>query len=668
MCGLVGFVGGRWSAGGGQVPALLRAMAACIHHRGPDHGDVWTDDEHRVALAHARLAIVDLSPAGDQPMRSATGRWVIVYNGEIYNHMDLRRQLAEAGARFEWRGHSDTETLLAAIETWGLEESLKRAIGMFAFALWDRQEKALFLGRDRLGEKPLYYGWQGKGTERTFLFGSELKAMASHPAFEGEIDRDALTLYVRHVYIPGPHSIYRGIAKLEPGCFLRLGQGESEPVVRRFWSAAMVAEAGVADPLRLSPDDAVGELEKLLSDAVGQQMMADVPLGAFLSGGVDSSTVVALMQAQSSRPVKSFSIGFNEEEYNEAKHAKAVAEHLGTDHTEMYVTPREAMDVIPRLPAIYDEPFADSSQIPTFLVSQLARRHVTVSLSGDAGDELFGGYNRYKLTAGMWRRLSKVPRPLRQAAARGLTTLSPGAWNRIAGAADPFLPQSAKMALPGDKIHKGAGVLASRSVAELYHGLVSLWREPDELVIGGTEPDTLLTGHMPRLEGLSDVERMMALDMVTYLPDDILAKVDRAAMSVSLETRVPLLDHRVVEFAWRLPMEYKLRDGETKWALRQVLYRHVPRALIERPKMGFGVPVGDWLRGPLRDWAEALLDPRRLAQEGYFHPEPVRRMWQAHLGGQVNEQYRLWIVLMFQAWLESRCGAEAEPAPARAVA
>ena len=667
MCGFTGFIGGRWSSGSGKVPALLRAMAGCIHHRGPDHSDIWVDEEHRVALAHARLAIVDLSPAGDQPMWSPSGRYVIVYNGEVYNHMDLRRQLEEGGARFEWRGHSDTETLLAGIETWGIEETLKRAIGMFAFALWDRQEKALFLGRDRLGEKPLYYGWQGKGADRTFLFGSELKALSGHPAFEGEINRDALTLYVRHVYIPGPHSIYRGIAKLEPGCFLRLAQGAKEPVLHRFWSAVEAAEAGVADPLRLSPDEAVDELEKLLSHAVGQQMMADVPLGAFLSGGVDSSTIVALMQAQSSRPVKSFSIGFNEEEYNEAKHAKAVAEHLGTDHTELYVTPREAMDVIPRLPAIYDEPFADSSQIPTFLVSELARRHVTVSLSGDAGDELFGGYNRYKLTAGMWRRLSRIPRPLRGAAARALTTLSPRAWNRIAAAADPILPKGAKMSLPGDKIHKGAGVLASRSVDDLYHGLVSLWRDPEELVIGGTEPEGLLTGNRPALAGLTDVERMMALDMVTYLPDDILAKVDRAAMSVSLETRVPLLDHRVVEFAWRLPMEYKLRGGETKWALRQVLYRHVPRSLIERPKMGFGVPVGDWLRGPMRDWAEALLDPRRLAEEGYFRPEPVRRMWQAHLEGNVNEQYRLWIVLMFQAWLESR-RAEAEPAPARAVA
>jgi asparagine synthase (glutamine-hydrolysing) len=668
MCGFVGFLHGDWSPGMGAMETLASDMASCITHRGPDRISRWVDGEARIALGHARLAVVDLTPAGNQPMHSPSGRFVISYNGEIYNHIDLRRQLGEVGGRFAWDGHSDTETLLAGIEMWGLKETLKRSIGMFAFALWDRQEKALFLGRDRLGEKPLYYGWQDRGARRTFLFGSELKAMTDHPAFEGEIDRNALALYVRHGYVPGPHSIYRGIAKLQPGCILRLEQGEAAPAIQRFWSATAVAEAGIANPLRLSPNQAVDELEKLLINAVGQQMMADVPIGAFLSGGVDSSTIVALMQAQSSRPVKSFSIGFNEEEYNEAKYAKAVAEHLHTDHTEMYVTPREAMDVIPRLPAIYDEPFADSSQIPTFLVSQLARCHVTVSLSGDAGDELFGGYNRYKLTEGMWRRISRVPRPLRQAARRGLTALSPGTWNRIAEVADPFLPKRAKMALPGDKIHKGAGVLASRSVAELYHGLVSLWQEPDKLVIGGLEPATLLTGHRPRLDGLSDVERMMALDMVTYLPDDILAKVDRAAMSVSLETRVPLLDHRVVELAWRLPMEYKLREGETKWALRQVLYRHVPRALIERPKMGFGIPIGDWLRGPLRDWAEALLEPSRLAQEGYFHPEPVRRMWQAHLGGQVNEQYRLWIVLMFQAWLESRGGVLAQPAPARAVA
>jgi len=425
-------------------------------------------------------------------------------------------------------------------------------------------------------------------------------------------------------------------------------------VVESYWSGRAVAERGALEPLDVAPQEAVDQLERLLGQAVERQMLADVPLGAFLSGGVDSSTVVALMQTRSTRPVRTFSIGFHEAAYNEAEHAKAVASHLGTDHTELYVTARQAMDVIPSLPTMYDEPFADSSQIPTFLVSQLARRHVKVSLSGDAGDELFGGYERYRMTSRFWRRLSKVPRPLRGAMARGLTSLSPRRWNAVARVLDPILPASARVSLPGDKIHKGAGVLASRNVAELYHGLASSWRDPGSLVIDGSEPDTVLTRDMPAMAGLCDIERMMAVDLLTYLPDDILVKVDRAAMSVSLETRVPLLDHNVVEFAWRLPLDYKIRDGETKWVLRQILYRHVPRKLIDRPKMGFGVPLGEWLRGPLREWAEALLSEDRLKQEGYFRPEPIRRLWAAHLSGEVNEQYRLWIVLMFQAWLENQ--------------
>jgi asparagine synthase (glutamine-hydrolysing) len=670
MCGIAGFLGGDWSPGGGRMSALARSMAATIRHRGPDGSDIWLDEEHRVAFGHARLAIIDLSPAGHQPMTSPSGRWVITYNGEIYNHAAIRAELREEGFDFDWRGHSDTETLLAAIEAWGVEAALGRAIGMFAFALWDRADKRLILARDRLGEKPLYYGWQGAGTHAAFLFGSELKALARHPSFVGEVDRQALTLYMRHNYVPAPHSIYQGIAKLLPGTLLTLEQGRSEPAIRTYWSGADVARAGVADPLRVSPDEAVDELERLLLDAVGQQMVADVPLGAFLSGGIDSSTVVALMQAQSPRPVRTFTIGFNEKDYNEAEHAKAVAAHLGTDHTELYVTPEEALSVIPQLPAIYDEPFADSSQVPTRLVSALARRHVTVSLSGDAGDELFGGYNRYILTQRMWRKIAAVPRPLRGAVAAALTSLSPGTWNSLAGAVQPILPAIARLSVPGDKIHKGAAVLGSRSQDELYHGLVSQWRDPASVVIGGEEPPTLLTGDMPPLAGLGDIERMMALDMLTYLPDDILAKVDRAAMNVSLETRVPFLDHRVVEFAWRLPLECKLRDGDTKWALRQVLYRHVPREIMERPKMGFGVPVGDWLRGPLRDWAESLLSPARLAAEGFFRPAPIRKIWADHLGGQVNEQYRLWCVLMFQAWLDEHArlgsGGVAEAAPVAA--
>ena len=651
MCGLAGFLGGDWAAGPQAARARLGTMAGRIGHRGPDGTGLWLDGEHRIALGHNRLAILDLSPAGDQPMMSPSGRFVIVYNGEVYNHADLRRQLLEEGFPTNWRGHSDTETLLAAIEAWGLKPTLERAVGMFALALWDRQAKQLVLARDRLGEKPLYYGWQGAGAERVFLFGSELKALAAHPAFEAEIDRQALTLYMRHAYVPTPYSIYTGIRKLPPGAFLTLEAGSQEPAVDRYWSGADVARNGGAAPTVGSPEGYVDRLEHLLSDAVGKQMLSDVPLGAFLSGGIDSSTIVSLMQAQSTRPVRTFTIGFHEEAYNEAEHAKAVARHLGTDHTELYVTPDQAMAVVPQLPSIYDEPFADSSQIPTLLVSRLARDHVTVSLSGDGGDELFAGYNRYKITDSYWRKLSRIPRPLRGALGHGMGALSPRTWDRIASAFDPLLPASSRMTMPGDKIIKAAGVIGSGSAEQLYNGLISIWRDPGSVVIGGTEPAR--ASRTLDLEGLSDIERMMALDMLNYMPDDILAKVDRAAMSVSLETRVPFLDHRVVELAWSMPMDVKLRNGETKWALRQVLYRHVPRKLIERPKAGFGVPIGTWLRGPLRAWAEELLDESRLRREGYFRPEPIRRIWAAHQSGRANMQHQLWPVLMLQSWLDA---------------
>jgi len=629
-------------------------MIQAIHHRGPDHTGIWLDPARRIALGHKRLSIIDLSPAGNQPMVSPSGRYVIVYNGEIYNHLEIRDEIEQDGNAPAWRGHSDTETLLAAIELWGLKGALERCVGMFALALWDKRECSLSLARDRVGEKPLYYGRQGDGPEAALVFASELKAFSPHPSFRQEINREALSLYMRHGYVPAPFTIYVGIRKLLPGCILTISAENSEPVIEAYWSGRAVAEQGAAQPLDISPDEAVDELEELLTTSVERQMLADVSLGAFLSGGVDSSTVVAMMQKRSSRPVKTFSIGFHEDAYNEAVHAKAVAAHLGTDHTELYVTAEQAMNVIPDLPAMYDEPFADSSQIPTFLVSQLARRHVKVSLSGDAGDELFGGYERYRMTSRFWSRLSRIPRSVRGVMARGLTTVSPRKWNAFASAIEPVLPASARLALPGDKIHKGAGVLASRNVAELYHGLASSWRDPASVVIGGSEPSTILTREMPAMTDLDDIERMMAVDLLTYLPDDILVKVDRAAMSVSLETRVPLLDHQVIEFAWRLPLSYKIRDGETKWVLRQVLYRHVPRELIERPKMGFGIPLGEWLRGPLRQWAEDLLAEDRLEREGFFRPAPIRRLWEAHLDGAVNEQYRLWIVLMFQAWLENQ--------------
>lgn len=627
---------------------MLEAMANRIRNRGPDDSGVWCDADTLVGFGHRRLAIVDLSSAGHQPMAAASGRYVIAYNGEMYNHMEIRAELEASGAAPQWRGHSDTETLLAGFDAWGIQQTVERCVGMFVFAIWDRSTRTLTLGRDRLGEKPLYYGWQGTGSERVFLFGSELKALRAHPAFVPEIDRGALALLLRHSYIPAPYSIYRGIAKLEPGCLLTVSMEQTDPQIREYWSALDAARRGQASPFAGSPDDALMELERLARNAVGMQMMADVPLGAFLSGGVDSSAVVALMQAQSPIPVKTFTIGFQEKGYNEAEHAKAVAAHLGTEHTEMYVSAKQAMDVIPLLPHLYCEPFADSSQIPTYLVSQLARQHVTVSLSGDAGDELFAGYNRYQITANLWNKLERMPASVRKLLAGSMTSLSPATWDRISG----FIPGASKYATFGDKLHKGAGVLASSSVDELYLGLVSHLRDPAAWVIGAEEPPTNLTGLRSSMDGLGAVERMMALDAISYLPDDILAKVDRAAMGVSLETRVPFLDHRLVEFAMQLPLEYKLRDGQTKWPLRQILYRHVPRELVERPKMGFGIPLHDWLRGPLREWAEALLGETRLRNEGYLNAAFVRTTWTEHLGGKRNWAPQLWTVLMFQAWLE----------------
>lgn len=651
MCGLTGFFQLR-SPGSETQVAIVQRMADTLVHRGPDDEGVWVDKETGIALAHRRLSILDLSPAGHQPMVSASGRYVIAFNGEIYNHLDLRAALEKVGAGVTalcpWRGHSDTETLLAGFDAWGIRGTIERCVGMFAFAVWDRKERVLTLGRDRLGEKPLYYGWQGA----SFIFGSELKALKAHPSFRTQINRDALCLFMRHNYIPAPHSIYQDIYKLPPGHLLAVSAARREPVLEAYWSLTDVAEAGCRSPFDAPCEEVADELERLLKSAIRQQMVADVPLGAFLSGGIDSSTVVALMQAQSDRPVKTFTIGFNEEGYNEAVHAKAVARHLGTDHTELYVTPQQAMDVIPKLPTLYCEPFADSSQIPTFLVSQLARQHVTVALSGDGGDELFSGYNRYVLAQRLWGTLSRVPAWARSLAASGIRALSPSVWNSLLGPLQALTSKANRQVNVGDKLHKGAGVLASRRIDDLYLGLVTHWN-PDEIVLNGREPATVLNGRPLPLAGLDDVQRMMALDAVTYLPDDILVKVDRAAMGVSLESRVPFLDHRVVEFAWRIPQSLKLRDGVGKWILREVLYRYVPNTLIERPKMGFGVPIDHWLRGPLKDWAEALIAPERLRREGLFDPTPIQRKWLEHQAGARNWAYYLWDVLMFQAWLET---------------
>ncbi len=585
-------------------------------------------------------------------MLSACGRFVLVFNGEIYNHLTLRQQLSSEKA-ISWQGHSDTETLLACFAAWGVEKTLRSTVGMFAIALWDRKEKNLTLMRDRLGEKPLYWGWSGD----VLLFASELKALKVHPDFKAIIDRDALTLLLRHSYIPAPYSIYQGIQKLMPGHWIKFSLGGNIAKAKAanstaYWSVKEAVENGLANTFKGTAAEAVDSLERRLRTSISDQMISDVPLGAFLSGGVDSTTVVALMQAQSDQPVRTFTIGFKEEGYNEAVHAKKIAQHLGTEHTELYVQADDALAVIPKLPSMYCEPFSDSSQIPTFLVSQLAKQQVTVALSGDGGDELFGGYNRYLAAQKVWKPIQQMPRFVRQFAAGGLNALSPAAWDKLFEYLKPILPQRLQLAIPGEKARKLAEVLKLDDGYEFYRQLTSHWAAPENVVIGGTEPLTQITDSSlwPKTDSLEHL--MMALDACTYMSGDILTKLDRAAMACSLETRVPMLDHRLVELAWTMPLEYKIRHGQGKWLLRQVLFRYVPKELIERPKMGFGMPLDSWLRGPLKEWAEALLDERRLKQEGYFHPAPIRKLWIEHLSGKKNWQYHLWSVLMFQAWLE----------------
>ncbi|MFQ6016725.1 MAG: asparagine synthase (glutamine-hydrolyzing) [Kiloniellaceae bacterium] len=637
MCGITGLL--RTGSPRVELAAAAAAMGATLGHRGPDDSGLWVDEPAGVAFAHRRLAIIDLSPLGHQPMTSASGRYVICYNGEVYNFQEMREELAARGAKF--RGGNDTEVILAALEAWGVEAAVQRFIGMFVFALWDKTRRALTLTRDRLGIKPLYWG-EHNGL---FLFGSELKALTACPGCTLEVDRDALAAFVRWNYVPSPHCIYRGIRKLEPGTMLTVRAGQS-PRVTRYWDMRRVAREGVANPLRRSDEWASDRLEELLKDAVKRRMVADVPLGVFLSGGTDSSLVAALMQAQSDRPVRTFTIGFREPDYNEAVHAKAVATHLGTDHTELYVEPAHALSVIPDLPRHYDEPFADSSQVPTFLVSEMTRRHVGVALSGDGGDELFAGYTRYHWAEMVRRRFGGLPRPVR-AALGSLIAAGPASLWELA--ARP-LPAGRRPQRIGERAHKLAGFLREPDEDAIYRRQHSRWSNPAEIVLGGNEPRGIAFDPTVANEIPGFIERMQFLDTVTYMPDDILTKVDRASMAVSLEARVPLIDHRVVEFVWRLPFSMKVRAGTDKWLLRQVLYRYVPREIIERPKMGFGVPIGRWLRGPLRDWAEALLGERRLKEEGFLESRPIRRTWDDFLAGRSPSQEPLWVVLMFQAW------------------
>ncbi len=723
------------------MEALATRMADTIAHRGPDDSGAWADAQAGIALGHRRLSIVDLSPAGHQPMVSSSGRYVVAFNGEIYNHLELRAELEgmdcraslamtdpschrEAEGRGDpliWRGHSDTETLLAGFEHWGIEATLAKTVGMFAIALWDVQQRTLHLARDRFGEKPLYYGWVGSDGARAFVFGSELKALRAFPGFDNPVCREALAQYMRFMVVPAPLSIYEDIYKLEPGCLLSVNglprcpslrgaqrrgnrnddrtrnneitrhcQERSDAAIQNardgfkmtcWWSLADVVQAGAHNPIT-DEVEAVNALEQRLADAVRLQSLADVPLGAFLSGGVDSSTIVALMQQQATRPVKTFTVGFEEAGFDESPYARAVAQHLGTDHAELFVTAAEAQAVIAQLPAMYDEPFADSSQIPTHLVCRAARQHVTVALSGDAGDELFGGYNRYFWGPRIWAKLAWLPYPLRQALGAAISAVPVAGWDALSRPVNALLPGGKGIAQAGDKAHKLAARLANvRDLDDLYLSLVTEWQDPASVVCGSSssrmrgsmnpgaldprdkpEDDEKEDRHCERSaaihdftvpENLDPVERMMYRDSMTYLPDDILCKVDRAAMAVSLETRVPFLDHRVAELAWQLPLGMKIRDGQGKWALRQVLYKYVSRKLVDRPKAGFGIPVGQWLRGPLRPWAVSLLNEQRLQSEGYLYPAPIHRKWAKHLAGRRDHTASLWSVLMFQAWLES---------------
>lgn len=659
MCGLTGFFGE--AASRDDAEHIAREMARQIAHRGPDDDGVWVNRTAGIALAHRRLAIIDLSSAGHQPMASASGRYVVAYNGEIYNFQQLRSELERAGLAPDWRGHSDTEVVLAAIEAWGVPKALARFNGMFALSLWDRSQAKLILARDIVGEKPLYYGTSGAN----FIFGSELKALTRFPGFSSEINRRALNLYLRHNYIPAPHSIWTDIKKLQPGHYLEIESGK-QPVVTAYWSLEDVVARGSTDQLD-DFDEASQQLEALLADAIGLRMQADVPLGAFLSGGVDSSLIVALTQAQSSRPVKTFTIGYEDPAYDEAPHGAAVARHLGTDHHEWRITAKDGLELVPSLARIWDEPFSDSSQIPTMLVSKLTRGHVTVSLSGDAGDELFGGYNRYFLGARIWNASSRIPLPLR----RGLQGLanSPSV-GRVAGTAFAMHPRLRSLMI-ADRLPKVGAVLAERDQMALYRRLVSHLDDPTQLLL-----DKTIVPSPAFAEGLSGRdfrEQMMFTDTLTYLPDDILVKVDRASMAVSLESRVPFLDPRVIDFAWRLPMSAKISGGRGKSILRDILYRHVPRELIERPKMGFAVPIDSWLRRELRDWAEDMLDRRRLEEDGFFEAAKVRALWDDHLTGRRRTHYVLWDILMFQAWHEENRAsvtpsARADDYPRRAMA
>ncbi len=646
MCGITGFISSDLNEN--KYSYLLNDMSNQIAHRGPNDNGLWFDIDDKIGLAHRRLSILDISKAGAQPMHSNSNRYTIVYNGEIYNHLEIRKEIYSNYKFDGWHGTSDTETLLKGFDLWGIEKMLQKCTGMFAIAVWDKKFKCLNLARDRIGEKPLYYGWQGK----SFIFASELKSFFSHPDFKKEINKDAIYSLLRYYNISGINTIFKNIYKIRPGTILSIRQDKKHSE-KEYWSASSLILNNNLGSKPKTDEVVIEEFQALFRSSVKDQMISDVPLGAFLSGGIDSSLIVALMQEQSINSVKTFTIGFDEKGYNEADFAKIVAKYLGTEHTELYVSPKDALNVIPELPKIYDEPFSDTSQIPTYLVSKLAAKDVRVSLSGDGGDELFCGYNRYLMADKVFDKMTIIPKTIRNLLFHSLKNIKPHQWDRFAKKVEFLLPKFAKLNNLGDKFYKGVGLISSESIVDLYLKLVTHWDNPSKALIGGN--DCLLTEkfEMNNLSNFSDVRGMMIMDLLTFLPDDLLVKTDRAAMAVSLETRAPFLDHKIVEYAFNLDQNFKVRNGNTKWILKEILNKYIPKASFDRPKMGFAVPIGKWLRGPLKDWADNLLNETRLKNEGYFNQKEIKLKWEQHIKKTHNWDYHLWDVLMFQAWLEN---------------
>ena len=647
MCGVAGFLMDSKSSSSVNFDLITKKMTDSIKHRGPNDSGCWNNPSEGIALGHRRLSILDLSDAGHQPMESSNGRYVIAFNGEIYNHLQIRSDIEKNNGNISWRGHSDTETILSAFETFGIQESLEKFVGMFAFSLWDKKNKILTLARDRLGEKPMYYGWQNIANGRVFLFGSELKALKSFPDIDLRVDRGSLSLFLKHAYVPNPYSIYENIFSLEPGQFLQVSLTNKMTKTVNYWEASEIIKKGSFEEYKGTPKEAVKDLKNLLRHTIKSQMISDVPLGAFLSGGIDSSTVVSIMQEQADIPVKTFTIGFNEKGFDEAKYAKSIANHLGTDHTELYISANDAIKVIPDMHSIYCEPFADSTQIPNFIVSRLANNDVTVALSGDGGDELFGGYSRYNHIDNIWKKINYFPLSTRNLISKILTypLQEKSIYSRY---------KSKTLTNLSKRIISGTNLINSETIDKLYLHVITQIPFSEDVVHDGYLKETKLDDLKPSFGDISNIEKMMATDTINYLPDDILTKVDRAAMRTSLETRVPFLDHNIVEFAWRLPISYKVKEGESKWPLQQILKDFLPESLTKREKMGFSVPIHEWIRGPLSEWCEELLNKDRLKSEGFFDEEIVCNKWKEHLFGKKNNITFLWPILMFQSWLENQ--------------